>query len=97
MSSTKTPVGHSSNTSNAGNPQKAVVVKKKEKVILLSDQEKQQFGNRCPDGFKKLSVLGKGGIALVWLGLCSKTGLEVAMKQFPKVGGKCDSSAGVEI
>jgi len=26
-----------------------------------------------------------------------KTGREVAMKQFPKVGGKCDSSASIEI
>jgi dual specificity tyrosine-phosphorylation-regulated kinase 2/3/4 len=47
--------------------------KNKEKAILLSDQEKQQFGNRCPEGFKKISILGKGGIALVWLGE-SKTG-----------------------
>jgi serine/threonine protein kinase len=64
---------------------------------MLSDQEKQQFGNRCPAGYKKVSILGKGGIALVWLGVSNTTGQQVAMKQFPKQGGKFDSSAGVEI
>ena len=39
------------------------------KTVLLSDQEKQTYGNRCPEGYKKLSILGKGGIALVWLGI----------------------------
>ena len=67
------------------------------KVVLLSDQEKQQFGNRCPSGFKKLSLLGKGGIAIVWLCIDLETGQNVAVKQFPKTGGKFDSSAGVEI
>lgn len=76
---------------------KAAAPKKKDKVVILSDQEKQQFGNRCPAGYKKISILGKGGIALVWLGLSLKTGDHVAMKQFPKAGGKFDSSAGVEI
>jgi hypothetical protein len=41
--------------------------------------------------------LGKGGIALVWLGINIKTGIEVAMKQFPKNNGKFDGSAGVEL
>ena len=67
------------------------------KVILLSEDEKQKFGNRCPSGYKKIQLLGKGGIALVWLGVDLKTGDQVAMKQFPKVGGKFDSSAGVEL
>ena len=31
------------------------------------DSEKEKYGDRCPFGFKKLSLLGKGGIALVWL------------------------------
>lgn len=66
-------------------------------MVLLSDQEKAQFGNRCPAGYKKMSILGKGGIALVWLGQDIQTGQQVAMKQFPKNGNKFDSSAGVEI
>jgi hypothetical protein len=41
--------------------------------------------------------LGKGGIAIVWSAIEVATGLNVAMKQFPKQGGKFDSSAGVEI
>jgi len=54
----------------------------KEKVVVLSEQELKQFGNRCPSGYNKVKILGKGGIAVVWLGL--KDGVQVAMKQFPK-------------
>jgi len=54
----------------------------KEKVVVLSEQELKQFGNRCPSGYNKVKILGKGGIAVVWLGV--KDGVQVAMKQFPK-------------
>jgi serine/threonine protein kinase len=57
---------------------------KPKKQILLSDHEKTTYGNRCPNGYKKINLLGKGGIALVWLGEDLKTGEKVAMKQFPK-------------
>ena len=67
------------------------------KHVILTEEEKSQFGNRCPQGFKKLSLLGKGGIAIVWLAIDLESGEHVAMKQFPKKGGKFDSSAGVEI
>jgi len=67
------------------------------RLVNLTDDEKAQFGNRCPQGFKKQSLLGKGGIAIVWLAIDLETGGHVAMKQFPKKGGKFDSSAGVEI
>lgn len=33
----------------------------------MLDTEKLTFGDRCPKGFTKLSLLGKGGIAVVWL------------------------------
>eukprot|EP00347_Sterkiella_histriomuscorum_P022827 403337002 len=65
------------------------------KEVLMSDQEKTNFGNRCPTGYKKIKILGKGGIAVVWLG--QKNGEQVAMKQFPKQGNQCDSSAIVEL
>lgn len=65
--------------------------------MVLTEEEKNSFGNRCPQGFKKLSLLGKGGIAIVWLAIDLETGENVAMKQFPKKNGKFDSSAGVEI
>jgi len=58
----------------------------------LLDSEKEKFGDRCPAGFKKLQLLGKGGIALVWLMEITTTklgdeylGRKVALKQFPKV------------
>ena len=63
----------------------------------MSDQDKQTFGNRCPNGYQKIRILGKGGIGAVWLGVSLKTGQEVAMKQFPKQNGKFDASASVEI
>lgn len=39
-----------------------------EKVVMLTDTEKATYGNRCPTGYQKLKILGKGGIAVVWLG-----------------------------
>jgi len=51
-------------------------------VLPLTDSEKQLYGNRCPSGFKKIGLLGRGGCALVWL---AQRGEErVAIKQFPK-------------
>ena len=69
----------------------------------LSDFEKAQYGDRCPRGFEKLSLLGKGGCAVVWLAREIQTGRKVALKQFPKprtaaVGsGTLDPTAKIEI
>ena len=48
---------------------------KKEKVFgpdkkfnnLLLAAEQDKFGDRCPTGFRKVGLLGKGGAAIVWL------------------------------
>ncbi len=45
----------------------------------MLDFEKQVFGDRCPKGFVKLGLLGKGGIAVVWLCLNDKQS-KVAVK-----------------
>ena len=37
--------------------------------VEVSEQELKQFGNRCPSGYTKVKILGKGGIAVVWLGV----------------------------
>lgn len=71
----------------------------------MLDSEKEKFGDRCPAGFKKLQLLGKGGIALVWLMevATEKLGSEylnqnVALKQFPKTKSQpIDSTAITEI
>ena len=67
----------------------------------LLDNEKQLFGERCPKGFTKVSLLGKGGIAVVWLCVDESTKEKVAIKQFPKKSGThnkgLDHSARVEI
>jgi hypothetical protein len=36
---------------------------------MLLDSEKEKFGDRCPKGYQKIGLLGKGGIAVVWLAL----------------------------
>jgi hypothetical protein len=47
---------------------------------ILSEQEKQTYGDRCPKGYDKIDLLGKGGCALVWLAKNSATGETVALK-----------------
>lgn len=67
----------------------------KEKIVVLNEEEKKTFGNRCPHGYQKVRVLGKGGVAVVWLGVRNER--MYAMKQFPKQkGNNCDNSAQVE-
>ncbi len=64
----------------------------------MLETEKQIFGDRCPKGFTKLGILGKGGIAVVWL--CQDCqGTKVAVKQFPKQKAQkgLDHSARVEM
>lgn len=41
--------------------------KKQSFAALLQPYEKEKFGDRCPLGFRKKGLLGKGGIAMVWL------------------------------
>jgi len=50
----------------------------------LLDAEKALYGDRCPKGYEKLQLLGKGGCAIVWLAKDLRTGESVALKQFPK-------------
>lgn len=71
----------------------------------MLDSEKEKYGDRCPTGFKKLKLLGKGGIAFVWLMKVEGNrlgsdleGKEVALKQFPKTKqNPFDSTALTEI
>ncbi|TNV73436.1 hypothetical protein FGO68_gene9878 [Halteria grandinella] len=50
----------------------------------LSEEERVIYGNRQPKGYKKLSILGRGGCALVWLAIDETSQIQVALKQFPK-------------
>jgi dual specificity tyrosine-phosphorylation-regulated kinase 2/3/4 len=34
----------------------------------LSREEIETFGNRFPESFQKVKLLGRGGFSLVWLG-----------------------------
>jgi serine/threonine protein kinase len=42
---------------------------------------------RCPKGYSKIDILGKGGCAIVWLCKKEDTHDLVAIKQFPKARG----------
>ena len=52
----------------------------------LSEEDQKMYGAfaRCPEGYSKIDVLGKGGCAVVWLCQDKQTGQLVAVKQFPK-------------
>ena len=45
----------------------------------MLDSAKLQFGDRCPKGYTKILLLGKGGIAVVWLAT-NELGQQVALK-----------------
>ena len=51
--------------------------KKQSFLGILQQSEKEKFGDRTPAGFRKVDLLGKGGIALVWLAV---------IKDGPKLG-----------
>lgn len=65
--------------------------------VVLDESDLKAYGalsnaNRCPRGFRKVSVLGKGGCAIVWL--CQSIDdpkIQVAAKQFPKSSVFIDS------
>lgn len=64
----------------------------------MLEAEKLTFGDRCPRGFTKVGILGKGGVAIVWL--CQDgSGNKVAVKQFPKQKAQkgLEQSARVEL
>ena len=44
----------------------------------LTEEERSLYGNRCLQGYKKVGLLGRGGCALVWLGM--KDEKKVAIK-----------------
>ncbi|EAR97050.2 Serine/Threonine kinase domain protein (macronuclear) [Tetrahymena thermophila SB210] len=50
-------------------------------IIALSEEETKLYGSRCPQGYEKIEILGKGGFSVVWLCKSSKTQQKVAVKQ----------------
>lgn len=47
----------------------------------MSKEEIEVFGDRFPDGFDKIKLLGRGGFSLVWLGEHKKSKKKYAVKQ----------------
>lgn len=50
--------------------------------IQLTPEEMKIYGKRCPPGYTKTKILGRGGMAVVYL--ASKDGRPYAIKQFPR-------------
>ncbi len=48
--------------------------------ISLTEEEKALYGDRCPPGYKKLKLLGRGGCAIVWLAINLENSERVALK-----------------
>jgi len=48
--------------------------------VVLTEAEEKLYGSRCPRGYKKLKMLGKGGYAIVWLCVHLETQRQVAAK-----------------
>ena len=42
--------------------------KREPEKLTMSDEERAIYGNRCPKGYIKEQLLGRGGCALVYLG-----------------------------
>jgi dual specificity tyrosine-phosphorylation-regulated kinase 2/3/4 len=47
----------------------------------LTADEYAKFGERFPENFKRIGLLGRGGFSLVWLGVHRTTKRKVAIKQ----------------
>lgn len=50
------------------------------KKVLLTDEEKKEYGQRFPKGYKRMKLLGKGGVGVVWLAVATVDGNMVAIK-----------------
>jgi hypothetical protein len=56
-----------------------------EKVLELTKEEKEIYGNRIMGNYKKIKLLGKGGCGIVWLcSLISNDNFQCAVKQISK-------------
>jgi serine/threonine protein kinase len=77
--------------------QKTFLAKTLKFIELLHPDERPRFGDRCPIGYVKINLLGRGGNSLVWACRSQMTDEIYAVKQFPKVNSKYDSAADREI
>lgn len=83
--------------SESGDAQRAFLAKTQKFLELLNSDEKPRFGDRCPSGYVKMNLLGRGGNSVVWACRSQMTNEIYAVKQFPKVNGKYDPAANREI
>jgi dual specificity tyrosine-phosphorylation-regulated kinase 2/3/4 len=72
-----------------------------EKEARLAEETKARFAKtqegRCPQGYTKQLMVGQGGSAMVWLAERQDDGDIVALKQFPKEGGRRNATIDIEV
>ena len=83
--------------SESGDAQKAFLAKTQKFIDLLHPDEKPRFGDRCPIGYVKMNLLGRGGNSLVWACRSQMSDEIYAVKQFPKMKDAYDQAADREI
>ena len=47
----------------------------------MTPEEYSKFGERFPENFKRVGLLGRGGFSVVWLGVHRSSKRKVAIKQ----------------
>jgi dual specificity tyrosine-phosphorylation-regulated kinase 2/3/4 len=50
-------------------------------TAVLTAEEYEKFGDRFPEKFKRIALLGRGGFSVVWLGVHRSSKRKVAIKQ----------------
>jgi serine/threonine protein kinase len=50
-------------------------------TAVLTNEEIDKFGDRFPEKFKRVALLGRGGFSVVWLGIHRSSKRKVAIKQ----------------
>ena len=51
---------------------------------FLTPEQVSKFGNRCPDGYTKLGILGFGAESIVWLAMENTSKEFYALKQYSR-------------
>ena len=50
----------------------------------MTEDQFKKFGNRCPDGYTKLGILGYGSESIVWLAIENQSKMYYALKQYSR-------------
>ena len=75
---------------------RAVRTSSKPREVRLTADERKAYGSRFPDGYHKIKLLGKGGLAVVWLA-DNSDGTQYAVKAILLANGKNTAEVEIEV